>query len=110
MDLAAEVLGGEPSLAELVGQRVGRGGQVHPGLGQLAEQPGHQHGVAGIVELEFVDGQQPVPGQPPDGLVEPERADQVGVFDERAVRLGPRHACQSEASRWVLPTPKPPSR
>ncbi len=64
----------------------------------------------GIVEFELVDRQQPVPGQPADGLGEAERTDQVGVFDEGAVGLGPGTACQSEVSRCVLPTPKPPSR
>jgi hypothetical protein len=57
----------------------------------LAEQPGHQHGVAGIVQLELVDGQQPVAGQPAHRLGETERADQVGVLDEGPVRLRAGH-------------------
>ena len=46
-----------------------------------------------------------------DGLVEAERTDDVGEFDERAERLGrTAQLWKIEASRWVLPTPNPPSR
>ena len=60
LDLAQEVGGGEPALAELAGQRVGGGGERDAGLAQPAEQGGHQHGVAGVVQLELVDAQQGV--------------------------------------------------
>src|SRR3712207_8563383 len=46
LDLAQEVLGGEPPLPQRVGQRVGGRGQGGAGVGELAQQPGHQHGVA----------------------------------------------------------------
>ena len=87
LDLPAELVGGEPALTELVRQRVRGGRQEHAGVGELAEQPGHQHGVARIVEFELVDGQQPVTGQPLHRFAEPERSDQMGVLDEGAVRL-----------------------
>jgi hypothetical protein len=58
-----------------------------PGVDQLRQQAGHQHRVAGVVQLELVDGEQPVPRQRLDGLREAERADQVGQLDEGAVAL-----------------------
>jgi hypothetical protein len=86
LDLAQEVLGGEAPLAERAGQRVGGGSDADPGVDQLPEQGRDQDRVAGVVQLELVDGQQPVPAQRLDGRAEPQRTDQVGQLDERAVR------------------------
>jgi hypothetical protein len=63
---------------------------VHAGVDQLGEQGGDQHGVAGVVELELVDGEQPVPGQRLHRRGEPEGAHQVRELDERPVRAGRR--------------------
>jgi hypothetical protein len=87
LDLAHEIGRGEPALTELAGQRVGGGGECNARVDELAEQGGDQDGVAGVVELELVDAQQPVAGQGLDGLLEPEGADEVGQLHERAERL-----------------------
>ena len=71
------------------GQGVGRRRQGHPGVGQPGQQRRHQHRVAGVVELELVDADQPVAPERLDGLGEAQRADQVGEADEGAERLGP---------------------
>ena len=91
LDLAKEVVGGEPPLAEGLGQRVGRGGQRDAAVGELAQQPGHQDGVARVVELELVDAHQPAARERVDGRPEAEGTDEVRVLDERAVGggLGP---------------------
>ena len=52
------------------------------GLAQPVEQRGDQDGVAGVVELELVDADQPVYARARRRLVEPERADEVGQLDE----------------------------
>ena len=91
LDLPAEVVGGESALAELLRQRVRGGGQVHPCVGELGEQPRHQGGVARIVELELVHREQPVSGQSLDGRSKAEHAHQLGDLAERAVRLGAWH-------------------
>ena len=106
-DLAAELVRREPALAQLAGQRVGGRGEEHAGVGQLTEQPGHQHGVAGIVEFEFVDGQQPVAGQPLHRFPEAQRADQVGVLDEGAVGLRSRHRVPERCQQMGLADPEP---
>ena len=87
LDLAQEVGGGEPALAELAGQGVGGGGERDARVDQLAEQGGDQDGVARVVQLELVDAQQPVPGEGLHGLLEAERADQVRQLDEGAEGL-----------------------
>lgn len=113
LDLAEEVDGGEAALAELAGQGVGGGGERHARFDQLAEQAGDEDGVARVVELELVDAEEPVLAEGLHRLLEAERADQIGQLDEGAEGLQGGLggvACQSEASRWVLPTPYPPSR
>ena len=87
LDLAQEVGGGEAALAELAGQRVGGGGERHARVDQLAEQGGDEDGVARVVQLELVDAQQPVAAEGLHGLLEAERADEVGQLDEGAERL-----------------------
>jgi len=86
LDLAPEVLRGEAALTERVGQRVRRRGQGHAAVGQLAQEPGHQDGVARVVELELVDGDQPVRREGLDGRGEAEGTDEVRVLHERPVR------------------------
>ena len=58
LDLAQEVVGGEPALAEPAGQRVRRRRQPDAGLAQPGQQRRHQHRVTGVVELELVDAHQ----------------------------------------------------
>jgi hypothetical protein len=87
LDLTEEVDRLEPALAELVRQRVRGRGQLDPGGDQLTQQPGDQHRVTGIVQLELVDADQPVRRKCLDGGAETEGADQVGELDERAVHL-----------------------
>lgn len=87
LDLAQEVGGREPALAELARERVGGGGERDARLDQLAEQRRDQDGVARVVQLELVDAQQPVPGEGPHRLLEAEGADQVGQLDEGAEGL-----------------------
>ena len=60
LDLAQEVRGREAVLAQPVRQRVGRRGEHHASLGQPLQQRRHQHGVAGVVQLELVDADQPM--------------------------------------------------
>jgi len=60
LDLAEEVDRLEASLAELVREGVRRGGQLDAGVDELPKQAGDQHGVAGVVEFELVDADQPV--------------------------------------------------
>jgi hypothetical protein len=86
LDLAQEVVGREPPLAQRSGQRVGRRRECHAAVGELAQQTRHQHGVARVVELELVDAHQLARRERLDGGEEPERADEVRVLDERAVR------------------------
>ena len=89
LDLAGEVDGGEAAVAEGARKGVGRRGQLDAGVGQLTHQPGHQHRVARIVQLEFVDAHQLVVAQRIYRLTKGQRADQVGVFDEGAESLRP---------------------
>ena len=91
LDLAEEVLRGEPALPQLVRQRVRRGRQADAGLDELAQQGRHEHRVAGVVELELVDADEAVALERLDGRAEAERADEVGVLDERPEPLGPGH-------------------
>ncbi len=111
LDLAEEVLGREPALAQRLGQRVRGRRERHPGVADLAQQPGHQHRVARVVELELVDADQPHAGQRPDGRGEPERTDQVGVLHEGAVHdaVGrPRaHAVRKGREQVRLAHPEP---
>jgi hypothetical protein len=77
---------GEAALSERAGQGV-RGGR-NPDAGPrpawtAAWRPAP---CPGIVELELVDGQQPVSAQRRHGLAEAEGADQVGQLHEGAVR------------------------
>ena len=58
--------------------------RTEPRVGEPAQHRGDQNRVTRIVELELVDADQPRSGEPFDGLREPERAGQVGQFDERA--------------------------
>src|SRR5690606_14043632 len=88
LDLALEVLGGEPALAERVGQRVRRRGERDAAVGELAHETGHQRGVARVVELELVDADELLGAQGLDRLVEAEGPHEVGVLDEGAVRDG----------------------
>ena len=88
LDLPQEVLGGEAALPQRVGQRVARGRERDPCLGEPPEQRRHEHRVAGVVELELVDADQPVAAQRLDGGGEAERPHEVGVLDEGAERLG----------------------
>lgn len=87
LDLAQEVDRRETALAELAREGVGGGGQGHTGVDELAEQGRHENGVAGVVELELVDAQQPVAGEGLDGLLEAQGADEVRQLDEGAERL-----------------------
>ena len=89
LDLALEVLRREAPLAERARQGVGGRHQAHAGVGQLAHEPGHQHGVPRVVELELVDAHERVLLQGVHRAPERERAHQVGVLHERAERLGP---------------------
>src|SRR5690606_20019946 len=87
LDLAQEVGRREAALAQLAGQRVGGGGERDARLDQLAEQGGHEHRVARVVEFELVDAQQAVPGGGADPLREARGAAQVGQLREGAERL-----------------------
>lgn len=55
-------------------------------VGELAQEPRHEHGVTRVVELELVDADEPVGRERVDGLPEAERPDEVGVLDERPER------------------------
>ena len=57
---------------------------------QFGQQPRHQPGVARVVELELVDAQQRGAGEQLHRGAVAERADQRGVFDERAEVLPSR--------------------
>ena len=85
LDLTQEVLGGEPALSQRSGQGVRRGGERDPAVGELAQQAGHQDGVARVVQLELVDADEAPGGEGLDGGQEAEGADEVGVLHERAV-------------------------
>jgi len=69
-----------------LGERVRRRGQAHADLDEPAQQRRDEDGVAGVVELELVDGEQPVVRQLLDGPGEPERAHEVGQLHEGAER------------------------
>ena len=58
-------------------------------LGEFAHEPGHQHRVARIVELELVDAHQLVAAEGSTVLRKRQGADEVGVLNERAESLGP---------------------
>ncbi len=88
VDFAQEVLGGEPALAELLGQRVGGRRNRDPTLDQLGQQPRDQRRVARVVELELVDADHHVVGQQVDALEEAEHPGQLGELAERRERLG----------------------
>jgi hypothetical protein len=87
LDLAQEILGSEPILAEPVGQRVRRGRQCHPVLGKTGQQGRDQDGVARVVQLELVDGEQPHAMQCLHKILEAEGASQVCQLDKGGVRL-----------------------
>ena len=89
VDLAQEVGGGEPALAERVRRRVRGGGDAGAARHELAEEAGHEHGVARVVELELVDADEPRPAQQLDRLRVAERADERRVLDEGAEVLRP---------------------
>ena len=86
VDLPQEVLRGEPALTQLLGQRVGGGRDRDATLDELGQQPRHQRGVAGVVELELVDADQHVVGEQLDALDEPEHARQLSELTERGER------------------------
>ena len=90
LDLAPEVVRGEAPLTQRVRQRVRRGGEPDAAVDELAQQARHEHGVAGVVELELVHADQAEPGQPLDGPAEAQRADEMGVLDERPEGRRPR--------------------
>src|SRR6185312_9915868 len=54
VDLAQEVLGGEPALAERVGRGVRGRGDARARGSELGEESGHEAGVSGVIELELV--------------------------------------------------------
>ena len=87
LDLAEEILRGEPALAEAPRQRVAGGREPDAALRQPAEQRRDEHRVAGVVQLELVHAEQPLLAQRLDGGREAERADQVRDLDERPVSL-----------------------
>ena len=61
-----------------------------PPADELAQQPGHHHRVARVVELELVDAEQVGAAEELDGVLVAERADERGVLDERAEVLPAR--------------------
>ncbi len=97
-------------LTELAGQRVRCRHDGHAASRQLRQQAGDQHGVARVVEFEFVDAQDAVVGQLLDGLVEAEAPTTCVNSTNVPNALGDGTLWKIEARRWVLPTPKPPSR
>ena len=127
LDLAKEVLGGESTLAEPVGQRVGGCRETNARLDESAEQGGHQYGVPRIVQFEFVDAHQSAVGQCRHRGRESHRAHKVGELHEGAVGLGVRggmpqrrqqmRLADTEATveihpgtflRWCRPSPPTP--
>ncbi len=86
VDFAQKILSGEPALAQLLGQRVGRRRDRDPAFDQLREQPRDQRGVAGIVQFELVDAHHHVVGQQVDALDEAENAGQLRQLAERGER------------------------
>ncbi len=81
--------GGEPALAERVRRRV-RGRRDARAAGhELAEEPGHQHRVARVVELELVDADEARAREQLHRLRVAERADERRVLDEGAEVLRP---------------------
>ena len=95
VDLAQEVLSGEPALAQLLGQRVRRRRDRHPALHQLRQQPRDQRRVAWVVELELVDAHARRSRPAARCIDEAEDPGQLGQLPERArtpsARRRPRH-------------------
>lgn len=88
LDFAFEVGGGESAFAEGAGEGVGGGDEFDTGFCEFAHEAGHEDGVAGVVEFEFVDADEFVGGEGFYGFAEGEGADEVGVFDEGAEGFG----------------------
>jgi hypothetical protein len=84
LNLTQEVLSGEAPLPQRPGQGVRCRDDLHPGVGELTHQPGHEHGVAGIVEFEFVDADEFHLRQVVASPGEAQGPDEVRVFDEGA--------------------------
>ncbi len=84
VDLAQEVLRGEPPLAERVRRRVGCRGDARPGRDELRQQARHEPGVARVVQLELVDRDEGRTLEQLHRVRVPDRADERGVLDERA--------------------------
>ena len=107
LDLAKEVVSGEPVLAEPVRQRVGRGREPHATLVESREQGGHEHRVAGVIEFELVDAEQPHTAERLDGGTESQRTDEVGQFDKGRVGLGTGHGVPQRCEQVSLADTEP---
>ena len=108
LNLPEKVSCGKTFLAQTVREGVGRSGQHDARLGESLQQRRHQHGVAGIIELELVDADQSVTGQPVDGVRETEGADQVCQLDECPKELRPRGRVPQRRKEVGLTNPESP--
>ena len=108
LDLAQEVDCVEPPLPQCLWQGVAGGGDAHTGLDEPRQQARDEDRVAGVIQLELVDGQQPVPGQRLDGPGEAERPDKVGELDERAIRPGLGCGMPQRSQQMGLADPEAP--
>ena len=108
LDFAQEVLSGEALLAEFLRQRVGCRCESHTGLDQSPKQRRHEHGVTRIVEFELIDAHQSMPAEGFHGCCKSERADEVGVLHEGAVRLRLRSGVPQRRKQVGLANPEAP--
>src|SRR5688572_16246937 len=84
VDLAKKVLRGEASLPQCIRRGVRGGSDTGTAVDELGQQPGHQPGVARIVQLELVDADQGGPPQGLDSFGITQGTNQSGVLDEGA--------------------------
>ena len=114
VDFTQEVLGREAASPSCSGGGVRRRGHRHPRARRVGKAFGRSAWCCRVVEFEFVDADHGVVAEQVDALHEPEHAGQLRQLTEGGER--PRVLGRvgqppvRRASRWVLPTPNPPSR